>query len=204
MDATNPAQSRTSPGRKWISLGLLVAVVLVYVLLVTNRSREPLGTIGPAIGKRLTHFELQPLTGDAAAISLDSLRGKVVLVNYWGTWCPPCVRELPEIEAIGERFAKRDDFIFFAVSCGQGADENAIVLREETERFLKARGSKLATYTDPAASSRRAMNIVLNVPIAYPTTLLIDREARIRGLWQGYDPRAAREMEAEIEKLLAE
>ncbi len=183
-------------------MSLLVAVILVYVLLVTRRSHEPLGTVGPAIGKRLAHLELAGLTGGAGAVLLEELHGKVVLVNYWGTWCPPCVRELPEIEDIGERFAGRDDFRLLAVSCGQGTDENLETLRDETERFLAARGSKLSTYVDPDASSRRAMNIVLGVPIAYPTTVLLDREGRIRGLWQGYDPRAAGEMEAEIEKLL--
>lgn len=203
MDATNRTQTAAQPGRKWISLGLLVAVILVYVLLVTGRSREPLGTVGPAIGNRLTHLELVSLTGDVGkAVSLKDLGGKVVLVNYWGTWCPPCVRELPQIEAIGERFAGREDFRLLAVSCGQGADEDFQTLREETERFLDARGSTLATYVDPGASSRQAMNVVLGVPIAYPTTVLLDRTSRICGLWQGYDPRAAEEMETEIQKLL--
>lgn len=202
LDATNLTQTRTPRGRKWVSLSLLVAVILVYLVLVNSRSREPLGTVGPAIGKRLPHLELAGLTGGAKAVSLEELRGKVALVNYWGTWCPPCVRELPEIETLGERFAGRDDFRLLPVSCGQGADENVEVLREETERFLQARESRLATYVDPGASSRRAMNVVLGVPIAYPTTVLIDREGRVRGLWQGYDPRATEEMKAEIEKLL--
>ncbi len=202
MEATDRTPTQRQPSRTWISLALLVAVILVYVLLVTNRSHEPLGTVGPAIGKRLPHLELAGLTGGARAVSGEALLGNVVLVNYWGTWCPPCVRELPEIAGIGERFAGRDDFRLLAVSCGQGADENLETLREETERFLAARGSKLSTYVDPGASSRRAMNVVLGVPIAYPTTVLLDREGRIRGLWQGYDPRAAEEMEAEIEQLL--
>ena len=202
MDATNLTQSRRSPGRSWISLALLVAVILVYVVLVTNRAREPVGTVGPSIGKRLPNLELVRLTGGDEAVSLDELAGKIVLLNYWGTWCPPCIRELPEIEALGEQFAERDDFRLLAVSCGQGADENLEVLREETDRFLQARGSKLATYVDPGAHSRQAMSVVLGVQIAYPTTVLLDREGRIRGLWQGYDPRAVKEMRAEIEKLL--
>jgi peroxiredoxin len=204
MDATNQTPAQTRPARTWVSLGLLVAVILVYLLLVTNRARQPLGTDGPAIGKQLRHLELAGLTGDAESVSLESLRGKVVLVNYWGTWCPPCVRELPEIEAIGRRFAKREDFRLLAVSCGQGGDEAVETLRSETEQFLAARQSSLATYVDPGADSRRAMHVLLNVPIAYPTTLLLDREGTIRGLWQGYVPRAADEMEAEIEKLLVE
>ena len=204
MDATNPTQTAARPAGRWIALLLLVAVSLVYVLLVTNRSREPLGTVSPAIGRRLAHLELVGLTGESGAVSLEELRGKVALVNYWGTWCPPCVRELPEIEAIGKRFAGRKDFWLLAVSCGQGADENVETLRDETERFLAGRGSELATYVDPGATSRQAMNVVLGVPLAYPTTVLVDRAGKIRGLWQGYHPRAAEEMEAEIERLLQE
>ncbi len=203
MDATNKPVARPARPRRWTSLLLLATVIVVYLVLVNNRSREPLGTVGPAIGKRLPHLDLIGLTDETRPVSLADLNGKIVLINYWGTWCPPCVRELPEIEAIGQRFAKHGDFRLLAVSCGQGGDEDLLTLREDTERFLQARGSRLAAYADPEASSRRAMNLVLGVPLGYPTTLLLDRAGRIRGLWQGYDSRAADEMEATIATLLA-
>ena len=51
----------------------------------------------PGIGVPLAELRLQPLSGDGPPVSLADLRGSVVLLNFWGTWCPPCLRELPHI-----------------------------------------------------------------------------------------------------------
>jgi thiol-disulfide isomerase/thioredoxin len=183
---------------------MLVAVILIYLVLVTSQPAGQVGLVGPWLGARLPHLTLLALTGNAEAVTLHELRGKVVLVNYWGTWCPPCVREFPEIEALGQRFAGRADFQLIPVSCGQGANDDLESLRLQTQQFLEVRNSHLATYADPGASSRQAMSVILDLQIAYPTTVLLDGQGRIRGLWLGYDPRAVKEMEAGIEKLLGE
>ena len=205
MDAnTPPAEAAPRPVRYWISLALVAAVIFVYVLLMTRRTPSPLGTVGPAIGRRLEVLELQPLTGDAQPVSSSDLAGRVTLVNYWGTWCPPCIREFPDIVEILERYGDRDDFRLYAVSCGQGSDPEIGGLRDETETFLASRGASLPTYADQEGVSRQAMTLLLGVPMGYPTTLVLDRDGVIRGFWQGYVPRAADEMAAMIEELLAE
>jgi len=132
------------------------------------------------------------------------LEGRVTLINYWGTWCPPCIREFPDIARIAELFGGREDFRLYAVSCGQGHDAGLNELRGETSALLKSLGSDLPTYSDQNGGSRQAMALVLSEQMAYPTTLVLDRGGAIRGFWQGYDPRAAREMTGLIEQLLAE
>jgi thiol-disulfide isomerase/thioredoxin len=207
MDATQgaPAGQKTIRGRSWISFLLLVAAILVYLAIVGGRSRAPSGAQGPAVGRRLSYFRLEPLTGDAKPVSLEDLPGRVTVVNYWGTWCPPCVREFPEIVELGSRFASHDDFRLYAVSCGgAGSDAELVELGEETREFLKANMSILPTYADQNAASRRAMTVTLDFQMSYPTTLILDRNATIRGFWQGYDPGATREMAEVIEKLLHE
>jgi thiol-disulfide isomerase/thioredoxin len=206
---TNATKPRTGlAGRSagfWITLAVLAAAIFAYVMLVTRPANGPSGATGPAVGRRLGYLELEGLTGGAPSVSYDDLRGRVTLLNYWGTWCPPCVREFPDIVALADKFAAHDDFRLYAVSCGQGDDRDLNELRAETESFLEAAESKLPTYADLNGASRRAMATQLGLDgMAYPTTLLIDRQAVIRGFWVGYNPSAADEMARLIQQLLDE
>jgi thiol-disulfide isomerase/thioredoxin len=150
----------------------------------------------------LGYLQLAGLTGGASPRTLDDLQGRVTLLNFWGTWCPPCIRELPQIVDISQRFAKDADFQLLAVSCGQGRDEDLGTLGAETEAFLQGRGVTLPSYADPQGATRQAMTLLLNVEMGYPTTLILDRQGVIRGFWQGYDPDAGKEMATLLEDLL--
>jgi cytochrome c biogenesis protein CcmG/thiol:disulfide interchange protein DsbE len=208
MDATEgaPAAKKTLGGRSWISFLLLAAAILVYVAIVGGPRRAPSGAEGPAIGRRLPYLRLEPLTGDSRSVSLDDLSGRVTLVNYWGTWCPPCVREFPQIVELAKKFADEEDFRLYAVSCGENSDDDDLTpLDRETQQFLKSKGVTLATYADQNAASRRALFNALRPELehfSYPTTIVFDRQGTIRGFWQGYDPYAADEMSALVAELL--
>ncbi len=205
MDATGQSNSAaTRPARFWISLAGLAAVIFIYVLLMSNRGSMQSGTTGPAIGRSLGYLRFKPLTGNTSPVELADLQGRVTLINFWGTWCPPCIRELPEIVDLSERFAGREAFRLYAVSCGQERDADLAALREETEMFLRARGSKLPTYADQNGATRQALSLTLGISMAYPTTLVLDRQGTVRGFWQGYVPGAVDEMGELIDKLLAE
>jgi thiol-disulfide isomerase/thioredoxin len=203
-DATEPPNGpQPRPARFWITLALLAAGVFIYVLLVTTPGSGPAGTEGPAIGRRLEYLQLEDLAGGGGQVSLDDLANRVTLVNYWGTWCPPCLREFPDIVELRDRFAEREDFRLYAVSCGPGSDPTLGELREQTEAFLESRRVALPTYADQNGASRQAMVASLGLSgMAYPTTLVLDRQGTIRGFWQGYHPSAAREMSDLIERLL--
>jgi thiol-disulfide isomerase/thioredoxin len=205
-DATKrPAAPARRPASFWITLAVLAAAVLLYVALVTRPSGGPPGDEGPAIGRRIEFLSLQGLTGETADVSLDDLQGRVTLLNYWGTWCPPCIREFPDIVALREKFAPQEEFRLYAVSCGQGGDRHLDELRHETEAFLESRGSKLPTFADKDHESRTALVASLGLAgMAYPTTLVLDRRATIRGFWQGYHPAAKDEMARLVERLLEE
>ena len=162
MDATQgaPAGQKTAGRRSWISFLLLVAAILVYVAIVGGRRRAPSGAEGPAIGRRLPYFRLEPLSGDSTSVSLEDLSGRVTVVNYWGTWCPPCVREFPQIVELAEKFGKHEDFRLYAVSCGSsGNDADLSELGEETRQFLQSNRFTLPTYADQNAASRRASSV---------------------------------------------
>jgi thiol-disulfide isomerase/thioredoxin len=204
MDATasQPARQRGSAARLWIVLALIAAIVVVIVVL-ESRSRVSTGTKGPAIGRKLLYLQLEGLTGDSKAVSLEDLIGHVTLVNYWGTWCVPCQFEFPHIVELAAKFGSHDDFRLYPVSCGGAGHENLDVLRSDTEKFLDSRHVSLPTYADQNAASRQAIAVLLDLgDFAYPTTLVLDRQGTIRGFWLGYERGSEREMQALVEELL--
>lgn len=196
-----PAQRRSGV---WLAV-LLMAAGAILFLLVQRPADEPAADEHPAIGRHLRFLKLEGLTGDARSVSIDDLVGRVTVLNYWGVWCPRCLREFPELVALAKRFGDRKEFRFYPVSCGEGDDSDLEALRAETSGFLELKKSDLATYADLNAASRRALVIELDMPphsFSYPTTMVFDREGRIRGIWQGYSQRAVEEIGRTVEGLL--
>jgi thiol-disulfide isomerase/thioredoxin len=204
MGATD-SQTAAKPNRgiwTWLGVAIVAGLALTLVTLL-GRHRAPSGTEGPAIGRKLPYLRLEGLTGDAKPVSLDDLAGHVTLLNFWGTWCPPCRREFPHIVELAARLSHDDDFRLYAVSCEGDPREDLETVRGETEKFLNEQQVTLPTYADEKAASRRAMIASLGLDeFGYPTTLVLDRQGTIRGLWIGYEPGAERQMQSLIEKLL--
>lgn len=66
-------------------------------------------------------FEVQDLAGNA--VSLEDFRGKLVIVNFWATWCEPCITEWPQLDQLAERLEGRDDVVILAVSIDQKRED---------------------------------------------------------------------------------
>jgi len=180
-------------------LGLFALVVWRYSLM--NPNLEGAGEGHPAVGKTLSTIALEPLTGSAGPVRAEDLQGKVVLLNFWGTWCPPCRQEFPHLTALAERYGNRPEFRFLSVSCGAGPSEDAAELRSETEAFLEKQGADLATYHDPGAVTRKSVDAAAGFQ-GYPTTVLLDGSGVIRGMWVGYYPGVEKEIDRAVAKLL--
>ena len=124
--------------------------------------------------------------------TLEAYRGKVVLLNLWATWCPPCIREMPDLNALQKDFADRDFAVVPVASGRQG--------REDAAEFLRARKlNALTTYYDPRSLFLRAFDIE-----TLPTTFLVDRNGRMRGGVLGMTNWYSDEGKALIEALLNE
>jgi cytochrome c biogenesis protein CcmG, thiol:disulfide interchange protein DsbE len=182
---------------------LLVGLLLIYGITRTDRT-APSPETHPGVGKVLPHLELLPLTGDQPTVSQADLAGRVTLLNFWGTWCPPCREELPHLAKLRQRYAGREAFRLLAVSCpAAGQPDDRQSLRETTAALLKRLNVDLPTYYDPDAATRNALDRAIGFD-GYPTTLLLDRKGTIRAVWVGYWPGVETEMERLIGALLEE
>jgi thiol-disulfide isomerase/thioredoxin len=178
---------------------LIIAGIAGYYLVLRPQLTAPMGIRHPGVGTEIKYVSLQPMDETDPPLELPDLTGKVVLINYWATWCGPCVREFPELMKIKDKFADRPEFMFVSISCPSGG-ESRDELQAATEQFLETMKARLPVYFDP---QQQTFNMVANTAgakHAIPTTLVIDGQGTIRGIWQGFSAG----METEIEKLLEE
>ncbi len=99
--------------------GLVLIVVIALVgasvyLVSSSSSRPPSEWVkSVVVGDLAPDFQLEDTKGNK--VTLSDLRGKVVMVNFWATWCPPCLEEMPSMERLNEVIAG-DDFVMLAVN----------------------------------------------------------------------------------------
>lgn len=111
---------------------------------------------------------------DGESYTLERFRGKVVLVNFWATWCGPCVRELPSLKRLNARLGG-DAFTVLALSQDRGGwDRMAPFLRKHDLGGLPA-------FHDPKAMTARAAKVR-----ALPTSVLYGRDGRELGRLTGH------------------
>jgi len=121
-------------------------------------------------------------------ITLDDLRGKVVLLDFWGTWCPPCVESVPELRDLHKRYSKDGTpFVLIGIS----SDGDAAEWKEFTEK------NKMIwpQYRDHDRRIQRAFGIR-----AFPTYVLIDHEGIVRFTSVGMSWRSAADLSEAIKK----
>ena len=156
------------------------------------------------VGWPIEYVQLEPLTGDGQPVSRAEITGRVVLLNIWGTWCPPCRRELPHMAELRRRFAGQEDFLLLAVSYPGGSQtEDVRSLKTQTAQMLDKLSVDMPTYYDPQSNTLAALRGTINFQ-GFPTTLLLDRQGVIRAVWVGFRPGVETEMERYIGKLLEE
>jgi thiol-disulfide isomerase/thioredoxin len=119
-------------------------------------------------------------------VTLGSFEGRVLLVNFWATWCAPCVREMPSLDRLQAKF-EGEDFIVLAVD----EDRKGTAVAKP---FLDKLGlENLALYVDRRMALARALGVK-----GLPTTVLVDRRSRIVGRMDGVAEWDAPEVEALI------
>jgi thiol-disulfide isomerase/thioredoxin len=131
------------------------------------------------------------IDGNGAPRSLAQFRGKLVLLNVWATWCPPCRREMPTLERLQAELGG-PDFEVVALSIDRGG-------RAAVDSFFdEINVQALKVYVDPTTAVRNDLALT-----AFPTTLLIDRQGREIGRYTGGANWDSPEVLATLRKYLA-
>lgn len=128
------------------------------------------------------------VTGGQA--NLAKLRGRVALVNFWATWCPPCLMEMPSMNRLALRMAKKP-FVLLAVNGGEPA--------EWVRAFAMKTRPAFSIGLDPGAAQMHAWGALV-----MPTSFLVDKAGRIRYSLVGPKDWDSPEMVSMITQLLAE
>ncbi len=160
-----------------------IAATILSVLLIIGGSwyvgnREGFSAIGgggmnlrllPKVGEAAPDF-VAYAASDGRPIRLSDYRGTPVWLNFWGSWCPPCRSEFPDIQAAYAEFLQPAGITFLAVSLDETTDA--------AWGYASRNGATFTILTDPSRSNTGAVYPISN----FPTHILIDRDGIVRAI----------------------
>ena len=181
------APVRKGPNPKVVAVFVMLALIAGYFLFgketpTTARAMNP-GLPPGELSGVAPEFMLSDIQG--GKVSLSDFRGKVVILDFWATWCPPCKREIP-------------DFINLQAEYGsKGLQIVGIALDEpgKVQQFARDNGMNYPVLlgTDDIATRYGGISGI-------PTTFVLDRNGKIAARFEGFRPRGV--FEGEVKKLL--
>lgn len=174
-------------GRIFTALVLSVALICIGACSKKKDEPTPEETNLVAVGQMAPDFAVSTLDGGAFSLSVN--RGKVVLVNWFATWCGPCIQEMPHLQKeVWERF-KGEDFAMVSIA------------REETLQVVKPFVEK-HVVTWPVALDPKRKAYAAYAEAFIPRNYVIDRGGKIIYQSQGFEEKEFAEMVAIIGKEL--
>lgn len=163
-------------------------MLLCLVLAAVGAGSSTLGAQAVSPGQPAPDLRLQAEDGKVVSLAAD--KGKVVLVDFWASWCPPCKSSFPAVDSLYREF-KPQGFEVIAVNL----DER----RRDAEDFLAGRPHLMQVAFDPEGKSPRAFGLW-----GMPSSFLVGRDGRVRFVHVGYSGKVLDSYRREIEQLLAE
>ncbi len=173
---------------------LLVAPVLLASVHCGGAGAESSGADAPKgglVGKPAPSFSV-PAANGKGTLALDSLKGKVVLVDFWGTFCEPCKKSFPKLQDLYTKYGA-SGFKVVAISEDEADDKSKI------PEFASTYGAKFALGWDADKTIARSYK-----PETMPSSFLIDKSGVVRFAHVGYHDGEEVQIEKEIKELLAD
>lgn len=189
--------------KKWLSPSNIFSVMMVIFIGAmvispqvkgwTIQSLMKIGLFQPKIDKQPDEAAAEPLPnvyfkdGDGKTIDLASLKGKVIFINFWATWCPPCIAEMPSINSLHSKFKDNEKVVFLMVD----VDGNY----QKSDSFMKKHHYDLAVVS-PASEIPPVF-----MQGAVPTTVILDPEGKMVYRQEGAADYSSAEMTEMIARL---
>ena len=157
---------------RWVAGGVLAVLVVVGIVLATRTPQEATAVQSPLLGHRAPDFTGSDLT-TGAPVSLASLRGHYVVINFFASWCTPCQQEAPDLSRFNYQQAHSTD----------GADMMSVVFHDTTSTarsFLRQNGDLWPAVSDPGGTIAESYGVT-----APPTTFLVNPSGRVTAVLEG-------------------
>ncbi len=161
--------------KKGLQIAILLAVVVIGAYTIGTSLFE--GNTIPVVGDKAPNFELVGLDGEP--YELSDYKGKWVVVNFWGTFCPPCVREMPLIQSQYEKWHPTGEVEMLAVNL----DEPLVTVQSFIDDHVKNHASEGAPLF-PVLLDNDIVRKQFGVT-SYPTTFFIDPKGVVRHIAVG-------------------
>jgi len=147
-----------------------------------------LGAAAMAQAETAPDFSLTTQSGET--LSLEAQRGKVVMINFWASWCAPCRDEMPLLDEIHDDY-KDSDFTLFGINVEQNP--------EAAHQFLEKVGVSFPILFDSQSQVSRDYHVN-----AMPTTVMVDRAGQVRYVNRGFRPGDEEKYREQVQGLLEE
>jgi len=158
--------------QQWTVVGIVVGVLACGLIAATHLMKDELFPV--VIGSQAPDFRVKVL-GENRYRTLDDYKGQVVLLNIWATWCEPCQKEIPSLEALYRAYGGKG-LKLLAVSVDNAVSEDSI------RKFANHYGVTFEILHDPTGAIERTYQTT-----GYPETFVIGPEGTIRKKWIGAD-----------------
>lgn len=134
----------------------------------------------------VTDFILQDLSGQT--VSLSDYKGKVVFIDFWATWCPPCRQSIPVVENLYEEYKNNDKLVILGINLNE--DKSTIVKFVEEQKI----NYKVLMSDSKVLSNYKVRGI--------PAFFIIDKNGKIYNKYVGFAPGSENKWKEDIKKLL--
>ena len=151
---------------------------------------DPLAYVTPSLPRPAPELSVADLQG--TLLTWEGMKGKVVLLDFWATWCAPCRKSMPELQALHDRYGSRG-FSVVGISIDEGRDA-----ARKVKKFVDA---KKITYPIGIHAGKTPAWERFHVR-AVPAAFLVDQEGRIVAQWTGIAADAG-QLEKQLDSLLA-